>query len=120
MYCGNVRVYYDGAYSFFSQCLNGLGCGIVKFSGFADLDGSASNYQDCTNIGSLQYLTGPSRNSSNRNRVSWGPGELSGCHWTPKTFLVLCLMPSTVLSFTFTKLILKSVSSNDLSSTEYP
>src|SRR5712692_11989233 len=109
MYCGNVRVYYDGAYSFFSQRLNGLGRGIVKFSGFADLDGSASNYQDCTNIGPLQYLTGPSRNSSKRNRVSCGPGELSGCHWTPKIFLVLCLMPSTVRSLMLTKLTWKLV-----------
>ena len=40
---------------------------------------------------------------SNTNSVSVGPPHASGWNWVEKNGLVLCLMPSLVPSFMFTK-----------------
>src|SRR3989338_1824338 len=60
-----------------------------------------------------------SRNSSNRNSVSTGPGFASGWNWTLKKGFDLCLMPSLVPSFALMKNG-SQFSSNDFVSTANP
>src|SRR2546430_12801953 len=44
----------------------------------------------------------PSMNWSKRNLVSYVPGELSGCHWTPLMSFSMWTLHSVAFSFMFT------------------
>ena len=75
---GDVGIDEDGFHALLPHGLQGLGTGIVEFSGLADLQGSGAQEQNFLYVGISHCCQSFEINSSKRKFVSVGPLEASG------------------------------------------
>ena len=76
----NIWIDDDCSNPLFSKGLDCLGRRVVKLASFPNLDSTTSHNDDRFDAIYLQAFKASSKNLSKRNLVSYGPGELSGCH----------------------------------------
>src|SRR5713101_1489297 len=80
MNSGDVWIDDNCSNSLFSKRLDRLRGRVVKLASLSNLDSTTSDNDNGFDPVYLHAFKASSKNLSKRNLVSYGPGELSGCH----------------------------------------